>query len=38
MRGTCIINLKPWADRKLTSKQLIEELEEKGREIAKCEA
>ena len=32
--GTCIINLKPWADRKLTSKQLIEELEEKGREIA----
>ena len=32
--GTCIINLKPWADRKLTSKQLIEELEEKGRDIA----
>jgi HAE1 family hydrophobic/amphiphilic exporter-1 len=32
--GTCIINLKPWADRKLTSKQIIEELEEKGREIS----
>jgi multidrug efflux pump subunit AcrB len=32
--GTCIINLKPWAERKLTSKQIIEELEEKGREIA----
>ncbi len=32
--GTCIINLKPWADRKLTSKQIIEELEEKGRAIA----
>jgi multidrug efflux pump subunit AcrB len=26
--------LKPWAERKLTSKQIIEELEEKGREIA----
>ncbi|GAA5507604.1 efflux RND transporter permease subunit [Novipirellula caenicola] len=32
--GTCLINLKPWEERKLTSKQLIEELEEKGREIA----
>ncbi|PQO33613.1 efflux RND transporter permease subunit [Blastopirellula marina] len=32
--GTCLINLKPWADRKLTSKQIIEELEEKGRDIA----
>ncbi len=32
--GTCIINLKPWAERKLTSKQIIEELEEKGRDIA----
>ncbi|MEZ6071277.1 MAG: efflux RND transporter permease subunit [Pirellulales bacterium] len=32
--GTCIINLKPWADRELTSKQIIEELEEKGRAIA----
>ena len=26
--GTCIINLKPWDERKLTSKQIIEELEE----------
>jgi HAE1 family hydrophobic/amphiphilic exporter-1 len=32
--GTCIINLKPWADRELTSKQIIEELEERGRKIA----
>ncbi|MCA9029930.1 MAG: efflux RND transporter permease subunit, partial [Planctomycetaceae bacterium] len=32
--GTCIINLKAWADRKRTSKQIIEELEERGREIA----
>ena len=32
--GTCIINLKPWADRKLTSKQLIEKLEEEGSEIS----
>ena len=32
--GTCIINLKNWSDRKLTSKQIIEELEEKGREIS----
>lgn len=32
--GTCIINLKPWADRELTSKQIIEELERKGAEIA----
>jgi len=32
--GTCLINLKPWADRELTSKQIIEKLEEKGREIA----
>jgi HAE1 family hydrophobic/amphiphilic exporter-1 len=32
--GTCIINLKPWADRKLTSKQIIEELEKEGRAIA----
>jgi multidrug efflux pump subunit AcrB len=29
-----MINLKPWADRKLTSKQIIEELEVKGRKIA----
>ncbi len=32
--GTCLINLKPWADRELTSKQIIEELEEKGRAIS----
>jgi HAE1 family hydrophobic/amphiphilic exporter-1 len=32
--GTCLINLKPWADRKLTSKQIIEELEKKGRGIS----
>jgi multidrug efflux pump subunit AcrB len=32
--GTCLINLKPWADRKLTSKEIIEELEKKGRRIA----
>ena len=32
--GTCIINLKPWADRELTSKQIIEELEKRGTEIS----
>jgi multidrug efflux pump subunit AcrB len=32
--GTCIINLKPWAERELTSKEIIEELEEKCRSIA----
>lgn len=32
--GTCIINLKPWHDRKLTSKEIIEELEERGRDIS----
>lgn len=32
--GTCIINLKPWAERELTSKQLIVELEEKASRIA----
>jgi HAE1 family hydrophobic/amphiphilic exporter-1 len=32
--GTCIINLKPWAERELTSKQVIEELEEKCQTIA----
>ncbi|SMP73081.1 hydrophobe/amphiphile efflux-1 (HAE1) family protein [Neorhodopirellula lusitana] len=32
--GTCIINLKPWADRDLTSKEIIERLEEEGQEIA----
>ncbi|HWA97099.1 MAG TPA: efflux RND transporter permease subunit, partial [Pirellulales bacterium] len=29
--GTCLINLKPWADRALTSKQIIQELEKKCR-------
>ncbi|MCA9173453.1 MAG: efflux RND transporter permease subunit [Planctomycetales bacterium] len=32
--GTCIINLKPWAERGLTSKQVIERLEERGTRIA----
>ncbi|MCC9643227.1 efflux RND transporter permease subunit [Rhodopirellula sp. JC740] len=32
--GTCIINLKPWADRELTSRQIIAELEERGADIA----
>jgi HAE1 family hydrophobic/amphiphilic exporter-1 len=32
--GTCLINLKPWADRKMTSRQIIEELDKKGRDIA----
>ena len=32
--GTCLINLKSWSDRKLTSRQIIEELEEKGRQIS----
>lgn len=32
--GTCILNLKPWSERKLTSKQIIEELETKCRKIA----
>ena len=32
--GTCLINLKPWAERKLTSKQIIQELEEKCRTIS----
>ncbi|WP_436715849.1 efflux RND transporter permease subunit [Roseiconus lacunae] len=32
--GTCIINLKPWADRELTSKQIIDELERRGTKIA----
>ena len=32
--GTCLINLKPWSDRKLTSKQIIEELEEKCRKMS----
>ncbi|HVJ68569.1 MAG TPA: efflux RND transporter permease subunit, partial [Caulifigura sp.] len=32
--GTCLINLKPWSKRKQTSRQVIEELEEKGRQIS----
>jgi multidrug efflux pump subunit AcrB len=32
--GTCIINLEPWADRELTSREIIEELEERGTDIA----
>lgn len=32
--GTCLINLKPWADRERTSREIIEDLEERGREIA----
>ncbi|WP_425618124.1 efflux RND transporter permease subunit [Anatilimnocola sp. NA78] len=32
--GTCLINLKPWNDRKLTSKQIIEKLEAKARSIS----
>ena len=32
--GTCIINLKPWADRSLSSKEIILELEKRGAEIA----
>jgi len=32
--GTCIINLKNWADRKKTAREIIEELEEKSRRMA----
>jgi HAE1 family hydrophobic/amphiphilic exporter-1 len=32
--GTCLINLKDWSDRKHSSKQIIEELEEKTKELA----
>jgi HAE1 family hydrophobic/amphiphilic exporter-1 len=32
--GTCIINLKAWADRELSSKEVIEELEKRGERIA----
>ena len=32
--GTCLINLKPWADRKMTSKEIIVELEEKCAKMA----
>ena len=28
--GTCLINLKPWHERKMTSKEIISELEKKG--------
>ena len=31
--GTCIINLKNWSDRKRTARQIIEELEEKCRQM-----
>lgn len=31
--GTCIINLKPWSERKLTARQIIEDLEEKCRTL-----
>lgn len=32
--GTCLINLKPWADRELTSKEIIEELEARCKKIS----
>jgi len=32
--GTCLINLKPWSQRKRTSRQLIEVLEEKCRKMS----
>ncbi len=32
--GTCLINLKPWAERKMTSKQIIEELQKQGQSIS----
>ncbi len=32
--GTCLINLKPWAERELNSKEIIEELEKRGADIA----
>ena len=32
--GTCLINLKPWAERKLTSKAIIQILEREGKKIA----
>lgn len=31
--GTCLINLKEWSDRKHSAKEIIEELEEKSKEI-----
>lgn len=32
--GTCLINLKNWSDRKLTSKQIIQELEHECRQMS----
>ena len=32
--GTCLINLKPWSQRKLTSKQIIQQLEHDGRKMS----
>ena len=32
--GTCLINLKNWSDRKMTSRQIIEKLEKEGRQIS----
>ncbi len=32
--GTCLINLKPWSERKLTSKQIIQQLEHDGAEMS----
>jgi HAE1 family hydrophobic/amphiphilic exporter-1 len=32
--GTCLINLKPWADRKMTSKQIIMQLEHDGAQMS----
>jgi hydrophobic/amphiphilic exporter-1 (mainly G- bacteria), HAE1 family len=32
--GTVLINLKPWGERTRTSKEIIEDLEQRGREIA----
>jgi HAE1 family hydrophobic/amphiphilic exporter-1 len=32
--GTCLINLKTWADRKMTSKQIIQELEHRCKEMS----
>lgn len=31
--GTCLINLKPWHDRKHTVREIVEELEEKAKDI-----
>jgi HAE1 family hydrophobic/amphiphilic exporter-1 len=32
--GTCLINLKPWSQRKLTSKQIIQQLEQDGLQMS----